>query len=634
MELAGPRALRGRVQWPASIPSVRTRVLRSPLLGAAAIFLLAAHFRLGGLGHGRENYFYDAAVRSMSQSWHNFFFGAFDPSATLSVDKPPLDLWLQVASVRLFGFSAHSLILPAAIAGTLAAPLLYDAVRRLYGVVPGLCAGAALAVIPASVVTARSDGMDALMMLLAVLAFWLVVMAVQRRRARWLYLAAVAMGLAFNVKLFEALVPLPALILFYLVAANVPFRRRVGHVAAACGLVVLVGLSWAVAVSLSPAHSRPYPIGSTDGSVWNEIFVYNGLNRVSPPPGPVPLVRHAGLLGGTAGLWIGPELVAAFVFGALAVVAVRRAPRGAAIAVAVWLLTGFFLFDHMTNLRVRYLDAFTPAVAVALGAGAGLLAARSARGRVAAVAALAVGLVASPLALHTVSKPPAPGPGPLAIAAGAAAVALALAATLVPRARQLPLVLPVAALAMVSLLAHPLSTSAQLVRGHVTDDSSNSPLPPAQEAALERFLQSEPATRYQVGAAAPAKAETLIAHDGRPVLVLTSYRGRPAMTVPQLRADVLAGQVRWFVMDHRCTTATPVGCAAPVRWVATHGRDVTRSAGIPGRGVLFELTPRTIRESAIVHAGTTTLRRPRRSAPSRRYRRDSHPATRVHRRRS
>src|SRR6185437_8619605 len=264
--------------------------------------------------------------------------------------------------------SAHSLILPAAIAGTLAAPLLYDAVRRLYGVVPGLCAGAALAVIPASVVTARSDGMDALMMLLAVLAFWLVVMAVQRRRARWLYLAAVAMGLAFNVKLFEALVPLPALILFYLVAANVPFRRRVGHVAAACGLVVLVGLSWAVAVSLSPAHSRPYPIGSTDGSVWNEIFVYNGLNRVSPPPGPVPLVRHAGLLGGTAGLWIGPELVAAFVFGALAVVAVRRAPRGAAIAVAVWLLTGFFLFDHMTNLRVRYLDAFTPAVAVALGA--------------------------------------------------------------------------------------------------------------------------------------------------------------------------------------------------------------------------------------------------------------------------
>jgi 4-amino-4-deoxy-L-arabinose transferase-like glycosyltransferase len=626
MELAGPRALRGRVPWPASVPSVLTRVGRSPLLGAAAVLLLAAHFRLGGLGHGPQNYFYDAAVRSMSQSWHNFFFGAFDPSAALSVDKPPLDLWLQVASVKLFGFSVHSLILPAAIAGTLAAPLLYDAVRRLYGVIPGLCAGAALAVVPASVVTARSDGMDALMMLLAVLAFWLVVIAVQRGQARWLYLAAVAMGLAFDVKLFEALVPLPALILFYLVAAKVPFRRRVGHAVAACGLVVLVGLSWAIAVSLSPAHSRPYPIGSTDGSVWNEIFVYNGLNRVSPPPGPAPPVHHAGLLAGTAGLWLGPELVAGFVFGALAVVAVRRAHRGAAIAIGVWLLTGFLLFDHMTNLRVRYLDAFTPAVAVALGAGAGLLAARSARGRVAAVAALAAGLVASPLALHTVSKPPVPGPGSLAIAAGAAAVALALAATLAPRARQPPLALPVAALAMVSLLAQPLSTSAQLVRRHATDDASNSPLRPSQEAALERFLQVHPGG---VAAAAPAKAEALIADEGRPVLMLTSYKGRPAISVAQLRADVLAGRVRWFLMDHRCTASTPAGCAAPVQWVASHGSDATRLARIPGRGVLFEVTA-----SGNAHAGTTTRRTPRRSAPSRPYRRGSHPAKHVHHRRS
>jgi hypothetical protein len=347
-------------------------------------------------------------------------------------------------------------------------------------------------------------------------------------------------------------------------------------------------------------------------------------------------MHHAGLLNGTACLWLGPELVAAFVFGALAVIAVRRAPamRGAAIAVGLWLVTGFVLFNHMTKLRVRYLDAFTPAVAVALGAGAGLLAARSARGRVAAAAALAVGLVASPLALHALGKPPAPGPGPLAITAGAAAVALALVASLVPRARQLPLALPVAALAMVSLLAHPLSTSAQLVSRHVTDDSSNSPLPPAKEAALERFLQSQPATHYQVGAAAPAKAETLIAHEGRPVLMLTSYKGRAAVAVAQLQADVLAGRVRWFLMDHRCTPSTPAGCAAPVQWLVNHGRDATGLAGIPGRGVLFEVTPKTIRESAIVHAGTTTRRRPRRSALSTRYRRASHPARRVHRRRS
>ncbi len=654
MELATARSARGSRRWAVAVPSVLVRALRSPLWGAGAVALLAAHFRLGGLAHAQENYFYDAAVRSMGQSWHNFFFGAFDPSATLSVDKPPLDLWLQVASVKLFGYSVRSLILPAALAGTLAAPLLYDAVRRLFGVIPGLCAGVALAVLPVSVVTARSDGMDALMMLLAVLAFWLVVIAIQRGRARYLYLAAVAMGLAFNVKLFEALVPLPALLLLYVLAMRLPLRRRLEHVIAACALVAVVGLSWAIAVSLAPAHSRPYPIGSTDGSVWNEIFVYNGLHRLSPPAGPVAHHAHTGasaghlrLLTGASGAWFGPELVAAAVLALLAVLAAgrfwRASPliRSAAIAIGVWLVIGTGLFNHMTKLRVRYLDAYTPAVAVALGAGVGLLAARSARGRVAAAPALAVGLVASPLALHRLSTPPAPGPGPLAIAAGAAAVALALAAALsvrfIPRAGRLAaaVALPVAALALVSLLAQPASTSARLVRQHVNDDSSRSPLPAPKEVALERFLHANRGgTYYEVGAAAPAKAETLIAHDGQPVLVLTSYKGRPTVTADQLRAQVLAGRVRWFLMDHRCSASTPAGCASPVRWIEAHGRDVTLAAGIPGHGVLFEVTPQTIREIASARGRTTTPQTLRRSARSTRRRTATHPARHVRRRRS
>ena len=104
----------------------------------------------------------------MGLSWHNFFYGAFDPSGRLAVDKPPVDLWLQVVSVKLFGFSARSLVLPAAVAGTLAVPLLYDAVRRLFGSLAGICAGVALAVLPVSVVASRSDALDALMMALTV----------------------------------------------------------------------------------------------------------------------------------------------------------------------------------------------------------------------------------------------------------------------------------------------------------------------------------------------------------------------------------------------------------------------------------------------------------------------------------
>ena len=100
----------------------------------ALITVAAAVLRLLYIGRVSPDPFYDAAVRSMTLSWHNFFFGAFDPGATLSVDKPPLDLWLQVISVKVLGWNQFALKLPEALAGTLAVPLLYDVVRRCVGV--------------------------------------------------------------------------------------------------------------------------------------------------------------------------------------------------------------------------------------------------------------------------------------------------------------------------------------------------------------------------------------------------------------------------------------------------------------------------------------------------------------------
>ena len=93
--------------------------------------------RLWGFAGVAPNPFYDAAVRSMATSWHAFFFGAFDPGAQTAIDKPPADLWLQVASVKLLGFGSVATRLPEALAGILAIPLLYDLVRRLFGRPPG-----------------------------------------------------------------------------------------------------------------------------------------------------------------------------------------------------------------------------------------------------------------------------------------------------------------------------------------------------------------------------------------------------------------------------------------------------------------------------------------------------------------
>src|SRR5471030_1386448 len=88
------------------------------LAAIALITLLAAVLRLWSLRAVPDDQFYDAAVRSMSLSAHNFFFGAYEPGGTIAIDKPPLDTWLQVISTQLFGFSSVALKLPPALAGT------------------------------------------------------------------------------------------------------------------------------------------------------------------------------------------------------------------------------------------------------------------------------------------------------------------------------------------------------------------------------------------------------------------------------------------------------------------------------------------------------------------------------------
>jgi 4-amino-4-deoxy-L-arabinose transferase-like glycosyltransferase len=70
------------------------------LLALLSIVVLAAVLRLWAIGAVSGNTFYDAAVRSMGHSWHDFFFGALEPGGSLAIDKPPLELWLQVASTR------------------------------------------------------------------------------------------------------------------------------------------------------------------------------------------------------------------------------------------------------------------------------------------------------------------------------------------------------------------------------------------------------------------------------------------------------------------------------------------------------------------------------------------------------
>jgi 4-amino-4-deoxy-L-arabinose transferase-like glycosyltransferase len=266
-----------------------------------------------GIGSVNLEPFYGAAARSMSESWHNFFFGSFDPWGTVSVDKLPGALWIQALSLRLFGFHLWAIVLPQVLEGGLTVLVLYRAVRRVAGAGAGLVAAAVLAVSPVTVLLNRGNISDSVLILLLVLAADATTKAITTGRSRSLVLAGLWVGLAFQAKMIQAWLVLPALFLAYLIAAPaVRLRRRIGHVAVSTLVVVLVSLSFMTVVSAVPTHDRPYADGSCNDSLYSQVFVYNGINRFAatrvhqqgcstPSPFLIELSRTAGELGlGTA----------------------------------------------------------------------------------------------------------------------------------------------------------------------------------------------------------------------------------------------------------------------------------------------------------------------------------------------
>src|SRR5207302_11072661 len=129
---------------------------RPALLGIAAVAALLYARNLAGAGLAP---FYSVAVKSMSVSWKAFFYGAFDPKATITIDKLAGSFLPQALSARIFGFHPWSLALPQIIEGVVSVLAMYRAVPRWAGSAAGLLASGIFAATPiaASVFAHRLD---------------------------------------------------------------------------------------------------------------------------------------------------------------------------------------------------------------------------------------------------------------------------------------------------------------------------------------------------------------------------------------------------------------------------------------------------------------------------------------------
>src|SRR6266516_656644 len=249
-------------------------------LGLVGITLISVFMNFYELGKNGFGTYYPAAVLSMTDNWHNFFFLAYDPGGFVSIDKPPVGFWLEAASAKIFGFNSVSILLPQALAGVLSVLLLYYLVRRHFGVVAGLLAALALALNPISILTNRNVTIDSTLTLVLLLGAWTVLKAAETGRLRWLLLTAFIVGIGFNIKTLEAYLVVPAYGLLYLLAAPKSIWKRIGHLALAGVLLLVVSFSWIAAVDLTPASQRPY-VGSTqDNSELSLALGYNGVQRL------------------------------------------------------------------------------------------------------------------------------------------------------------------------------------------------------------------------------------------------------------------------------------------------------------------------------------------------------------------
>ncbi|GGL43395.1 glycosyltransferase family 39 protein [Sporolactobacillus putidus] len=245
------------------------------------VVVLSAFLNLYLLNHAGSNEYYTVAVKSMMKNFHNFFYASFDPAGFITVDKPPVALWIQTLSARIFGLSNFSVVLPEALAGVASVALLYSIVKKKFGRIAAFISGLVLATTPIFVAIVRTNNVDSILIFVLLAAAWALIRAIDKGRMRWLVVSVILVGVGFNVKMLEAFMVLPAVYLYYWIAMKTTWKKRLLHLTIATVILLAVSFSWATAVALVPANDRPYIGSSQTNSVFELAFGYNGVSRLT-----------------------------------------------------------------------------------------------------------------------------------------------------------------------------------------------------------------------------------------------------------------------------------------------------------------------------------------------------------------
>ena len=378
----------------AAAPTEPATSRRWELLGLIALLIGTGVAYIWGLGaSGWANSFYSAAIQAGSVSWKAFFFGSSDAANSITVDKPPMSLWLMSLSVRVFGLNTWAMLVPQALLGVASVALLRAVVVRRFGAAAGLLAGLVLALTPVAALMFRFNNPDALLVLLMIAAVWAMLRGVESGKIKWLLITGMFVGFGFLTKQLQVMLVVPPLALTYLIAGPPKLGTRVLQLFAALGAMIVSAGWWLLIVEFWPASSRPWVGGSQNNSILELTLGYNGLGRLSGNE--TGSVTPGGVGGGGGSMWgetgilrmfdasqggqIAWLIPAALLLLVTGLVLRGKAPRTDAqraslIVWGAWLLVTGLTFSFMAGIfHSYYTVALSPAVAALVGIGSVML---------------------------------------------------------------------------------------------------------------------------------------------------------------------------------------------------------------------------------------------------------------------
>ena len=584
---------------------VQTTSKRGLAIGILLI-LTAATYLYGAMQNGMANSYYAAAVQAASSNFTAWLFGSLDAANFVSVDKPPLATMIMGLSAKIFGFSSFSMLLPNVLAGVITVYLVYRITRRYFGFKSGFIAGAVLAVTPVVALMSGFNNPDAILMCFLTASGYCFIKALESHPIRNLILSAIFSGLAFNTKMLQGLMILPAIYVVYLCFAKPKLNKRILHLGIFTGVVMLASLSWSILVYLTPTEMRPWVGSTNDNNIWSLIFGYNGFGRLlgnSPGNGGGGGGRTG--FGGTTGIFrmfneeFGPNIawfIPAALIGMITVaIKLRNKERsniqfGITAFWTIWLLTHMFIFSMTSGtIHPYYVVVLAPAIAALVGISLPLIVRLYKTEQNIWLLPVTVGATTLTAAIN-LSMSGLTGMMWVILSLGVISSLLLVLAKSLPKAnqgneqdkevRQAILLKVGSVLSIISVLATPVYyTVATVTQTHVGSIPTAGPSSTAlmgsnnenaeAESALVTYLLANSSESTWIAAVNSANESAAIQiSTGKPVAALGGFNGSdPVLTLAQFKEYVASGKIKYYVASSHGMGGGPGGSSEIVSWI-------------------------------------------------------------------